>query len=268
MTLPFTHLILTRFNVASEFEGGKGLDADWLEHRMGLFERFCFPSLQAQTEQSFRWLLFCDPRTPDPARRRLQTYTAYRNVALEYVSHLTAERVRAVLRPYARAPVLITTRLDNDDVLARDFVERVHAEFMRQSPITSPTFINFPEGVVFWKGRLYRASRKSNSFITLLEPNETPLTVLAGTHTSSAERGRVLELDAPPMWMQVVHERNVYNQVRNCTRMRAREVSHRFETAHVFGDEHPLPVFLEQQQNRISNSLRQMARWMLGRRPS
>jgi len=52
----YRHVMITRFNVmfrdlAHTRAAGKGLDAAWLAERFDLFERYCLPSVLAQTCQ-------------------------------------------------------------------------------------------------------------------------------------------------------------------------------------------------------------------------
>ena len=74
----FRHFVITRFNLPL-FRGSWGgkpdgnLDAAWLEGRFDLFERYCFPSLRAQSCQDFRWLVLLDARTPESFRERMES---------------------------------------------------------------------------------------------------------------------------------------------------------------------------------------------------
>jgi hypothetical protein len=62
---PFRHVLLTRFNARFAAKWTElCLDPAWLGHRFSLFERFCYPSVQAQTSTGFTWLVFFHEGTP------------------------------------------------------------------------------------------------------------------------------------------------------------------------------------------------------------
>lgn len=48
----------------------------WLEHRFEVFERYCLPSVAAQTSGNFTWLCLFDAATPESCRRRIEGYKA------------------------------------------------------------------------------------------------------------------------------------------------------------------------------------------------
>ena len=70
----FSHFLITRFNL-NLYERDKHAaptrTARWLEHRFEVFERYCLPSVAAQTATDFRWLCLFDAATPEPYRRRV-----------------------------------------------------------------------------------------------------------------------------------------------------------------------------------------------------
>lgn len=70
----FRHFIITRFNIPL----WRTLDKDpiedlvYLNYRMGLFEKYCFPSVQQQTNQNFQWLCLFDVHTPCEVKNRIE----------------------------------------------------------------------------------------------------------------------------------------------------------------------------------------------------
>ena len=70
----FEHLIITRFNLnlyARDKHAAPTRTERWLEHRFEIFERYCLPSVAAQTNPNFRWLCLFDAATPAAYRRRI-----------------------------------------------------------------------------------------------------------------------------------------------------------------------------------------------------
>ncbi|NCC33069.1 MAG: hypothetical protein EOM24_13805 [Chloroflexia bacterium] len=207
----FDHLILTRFNVRIGQWIQQPPDEAWLTHRFELFERFCLPSLEAQTCQHFRWLVLFDAETPEPFRAKIATYAAWPNFQPIYLQHFTLESLLVVLQPYVQTPYLITTRLDNDDALSRRFVEQLQRQFAFQAF----EFINFADGYTLdlQRRRLFMRNYTSNSFISLIERADNPRTVLCRNHTFLSEIGPIKNLRTDPMWLQLVHQRNLGNEV-------------------------------------------------------
>lgn len=210
--MKFDHLLLTRFNVS--FDGsGRGLDPEWLDHRFDLFDRFCYPSVRTQSSQEFRWLVFFDQQTSPAFRERIQDYSAWPGFTPVFLDRWSPDRVRAevarVLRPQVQ--YVITSRVDNDDALAVDFMERVQAEAAGKDF----EYLNFPVGYVWEDGRIYELIHWSNPFVSLTErvrPGEPPRTVFSMDHMEVFHSGNLRQIDGPPVWLMVVHSRNVINQ--------------------------------------------------------
>lgn len=73
----FEHLIITRFNLnlyARDKHDAPTRTERWLAHRFEVFERYCLPSVAAQTNPNFRWLCLFDAATPAAYRRRIGGY--------------------------------------------------------------------------------------------------------------------------------------------------------------------------------------------------
>ena len=203
-----THLVLTRFNV--RWIVGPH-DTEWLAHRFDLFDRYCLPSMQGQTNQGFRWLVFFDEDTPEPFRSRIDAYTDWPAFTPVFIgppsSQVYDDAITAHLDGAGR---LVTTRLDNDDALARDVVDRIQCA-VRPGP---REFLNLPVGYVWHRGRLYRHSHPSNAFLSLSEPAEGFRSVWADPHEEASHVAPVRQLAGGPAWLQVIHEHNVSNRVR------------------------------------------------------
>jgi hypothetical protein len=202
------HLVLTRFNV--RWIVGPH-DTDWLAHRFDLFERYCLPSMRGQTEQGFRWLVFFDESTPEPFRSRVDGYADWPAFTPCFIGPPSSEVYDAAIAAHlGGAERLLTTRLDNDDALARDAVERLQAE-VRPGP---REFLNFPDGYVWHRGRLYAHSHPSNAFLSLSEPAAGFRSAWADPHEEAARVAPVRQVPGGPAWLQVIHEHNVSNRVR------------------------------------------------------
>ena len=70
----YKHLLFTRFNINSADTLSCRLDPAYLKVRFELFERYCLPSVQNQTNQNFIWLLLLDENTPNDYKDRIKLY--------------------------------------------------------------------------------------------------------------------------------------------------------------------------------------------------
>ena len=212
----FKHLLLTRFNVRhapwrTDKHGNAVLTDEWLEHRFDLFDRYCFPSVAAQTCRDFQWLVFFDEATPAKQRQRLDRYRALASFQPEFVTEDTLLDV--VRERAAGASTLITSRLDNDDAIHREVIARVQA----QLPVEGLELVNFFEGYFAARDRIVRVEHPSNMFISMIEPvgSEPFRTVWCSEHTKLDRLGPILQVTDIPGWISVIHDRNLSNEIRD-----------------------------------------------------
>lgn len=191
------HIVMTRFNVlVSDF--AQTPDEEWLRDRLRWFEQFTVPSIMAQTVKPDSWIIFCDSESPEWLLNRLPTFATVSLVRGVFTPAVAAGAVPAAVGP------LITTRLDNDDAIAVDYIEAVQ----REAPVAG--YVNFVHGLQLSGDRLYRRSDPSNAFISRVEQHPIE-TVFAHPHRLIIERHSVRQVRAAPMWLQVVHDRNWAN---------------------------------------------------------
>lgn len=212
----FTHVIMTRFNMAMPQRDAIRKRPGWLESRFDLFERYCLPSVAAQTVRGFHWVIYFDIETPAPFRERIERCREEFPFIPFYTPHFEAEgwprSLKEIFGTY-RTPWLVTSRLDNDDALSVDHVERLHAHFLEQGIETGS--VNFRNGFLLQGGRVYMLEHLSNAFAHHVEPwDETAITCRGVNHLKLAEFGPVRQIDGAPAWLQVVHGGNVSNKVR------------------------------------------------------
>lgn len=209
------HVLMTRFNLATPGrESAMRNRPGWLMERFDLFERYCLPSVAAQTEQSFEWIIYFDDRTPSEFRERIERCQAIRPFIAYFTPLFPAEGfARSARERVAPAPWLLTTRLDNDDAIATDFVARLHAAIETSPPVRGS--INFRNGFVLNGDRLYAHTHDANPFFSWLEPWDADArTAPTIHHLRIAEEGPTTQIEGAGAWMQIVHGGNVSNRVR------------------------------------------------------
>jgi hypothetical protein len=209
----FTHVLLTRFNARFAAKWTDiCLDEDWLKHRFALFEEFCYPSVVGQTSHNFSWIVFFHSDTPDVYKHRIEKLSkgsVLRPVYNEFLSReCILEAVRSVSNP--GADYLITTTIDNDDAICRNFVQETQLRFTGQEF----QYVNWEIGYVYCKGKFYfRRDPQSpfNSLISLAKDNRLVYDVW---HNKIRSTGTVVQIRNNPGWIQVVHGKNVSNRIR------------------------------------------------------
>jgi hypothetical protein len=213
------HILLTRFNLATPGrERLHRVGKDWLRRRFDLFELYCLPSIAAQDTNDFLWLIFFDIDTPDWARERIekqQKFFPFQPVFTElFKAEGWARNVRTAIGPAISNRIVITSNLDNDDGLAKNYLSRVRK--MAEAHWRDQTFaINVPDGYVLNNGKLYFHRHLHNAFTNLVEADGDALqTTKTIRHMELATHVPIVQAEGPPGWLQVVHDGNVSNKIR------------------------------------------------------
>ena len=238
------HYLLTRFNLAlwQEDKNGHTIDrGEWLRKRLELFETYCLPSVTGQSCQDFRWVLLVDADTPADLRERIK---AYRNVCAqikfvavkaEYACRF-ADIFRQVVmvdvkqKGWNDGDICLTTYLDNDDCIAKTFVERVQKECREFNLCTNQKrFLSFDYGLQTFTQLNHFSTRinyPNNHFLSLAECLPSAESALSsirtcygfGSHFLLEKHGlaRVAHINnrEQPMWIELIHEENVDNDVK------------------------------------------------------
>lgn len=100
----------------------------WMDHRFKLFSKFTVPSLLAQTCQNWSWVIRIDGRTPKEDLEPIRKIVGDR-------ASITTDDWTVVLDSICEelAVPLLTTRMDNDDMLRHTAIGRVQEEAARQN---------------------------------------------------------------------------------------------------------------------------------------
>lgn len=235
------HYLLTRFNLAlwQEDKNGKVIEREeWLERRMGLFETYCLPSVMGQICRDFIWILLVDEETPTAYREQIKAYRLlcpqihFVVVKLQYAFHF-ADVFRQVVmadlqkKVFHEGDLCLTTYLDNGDCIAKTFVEMVQAECLRFNlQPNEKRFLSFDYGLQLFTDLHHLATRilyPNNHFLTLAESLPLGVSTIRtcygfGSHFLLEKRGSAevhhIKDNAHPMWVEVIHEENVDNDVK------------------------------------------------------
>lgn len=231
------HYLLTRFNLAlwQEDKTGKVIDREeWLAKRLQLFETYCLPSVIGQSCQEFCWILLVDEKTPTTYCEKIKAYRSLcPQIHFVAVNPQYAFRFADIFRQVVLADLqkkgwnegdlCLTTYLDNDDCIAKTFVEKVHAECLNfHLQLGEKRFLSFDYGMQLFTDMHHLATRilyPNNHFLTLAESVENIRTCYGfGSHFLLEKRGLAevchIKDKKHPMWVEVIHEENVDNDVK------------------------------------------------------
>lgn len=215
----YKHYLITRFNLRNEDwktskSGSLVLTEEWLKNRFLLFESICIPSVQNQTNQQFTWLVFFDENTPQKYKQKITGYSrifsnfipVFINGMPEFLPSIQTEIKKS------NSEYIITSRIDNDDCISKDYIDEIQKNFERQKFLA----LDFPDGYTLQiKPRVKIGYRLQvyNPFVTLIEKNDNPQSVWSKeTHGSWKKEKNVKRIKNKRVWMSIIHLENKKNQ--------------------------------------------------------
>lgn len=218
-----------RYNTATGFNPGQwdgqgraNLDPVWLVERLALFDTYCAPSLESQTLKDFCVLIAFDAHTHENYIRTVcdcvkgvETKPVLIDAGANY-----NDRFNAFVQDDTDAEFVALTRLDSDDALAPDFMERVdhYARREIEKGLEEPLYIAFPHGQNFDTAtrRYTRHEYAASAFGTLVERRAPAMKgVYSEGHTKIATRyNTVVAASKSAQWCIVIHDNNAANVLR------------------------------------------------------
>ena len=210
----FQHFLLTRFNVRMPWkEKHWGADPAWCLERLALFEKFALPSITNQVESGFKWLVFFDDTyTPAPVIEAVAKWTEKcPPLTPVFMDLFTGERLCDIIREHTAADtkVIVTTRLDTDDAMTPDFMQRIR-EYVLDHPHFHG-FINCDLGYCYHGGKTYLYKDRANMFfscVALCRGTDFD-TAHHFNHSKISENGNVVHFADRPMFLLVNHDQNI-----------------------------------------------------------
>jgi hypothetical protein len=179
--MSYNHFIITRFNLKfPDITGGKNASVigvpgnEWLSHRTDLFMKYCLPSVLNQTSMNFKWLLYFDISTNNDF---IQKFTELERQNSGLIKIYLADGYKHFLDRYTEdvlalcdqnCKYIITTRLDNDDIIHKDFVAKIQDNYNEQEFMA----VNFVKILMLNPDnpeKLHIDYSFSNHFISLIE---------------------------------------------------------------------------------------------------
>ncbi|WP_324721945.1 glycosyltransferase [Salinimicrobium sp. HB62] len=216
------HFLITRFNLKKEDwrkdkNSEEVLNEKWLTNRIELFKNFCLPSVLGQTTKKFTWLIFFEENSGSEIQRLTEEIKSYPFIEPLRVNGYTEFQIRLSglieERVSKDSKFVLTTRLDNDDALNKDFM------FELQKSVNIPIHnkvLHFPRGLFLDlrnNNRLASSYYPLNQFVSLLENREKELkTVFCTEHDKWDSEFMIYPVDLKDAWLQVTHSKNMANR--------------------------------------------------------
>ena len=214
----FKHFLITRFNLRnpkwiSDKKNVAVLTDEWHENRFKLFDEFCFKSVSAQTNTNFEWLVFFDKTTPQKFIDHVEELKSkMTNFIPLYVDGM--DKFLPSILDYVsqcEEDYIITSRLDNDDAISKDYIKEVQKRFDKQD-FRALDFIDGYSLQIKPEVRIGKRIDQYNPFISLIEKNDNPKTVWSVRKHSHWKRiENVTSIRNVKVWTAIAHMENKVN---------------------------------------------------------
>ena len=221
--MKFEHYILTHFNTRFKWSkkgrrssSQKAPDKSWMKHRISLFDKYCYPSIIAQTNKNFKWLIFLDDETTD--KKLFHKYVECKKIFLKdykiWSYKIASNEIKKILDK--KTEWVLTTRFDCDDSLSKHYIDTIQKRFIENDMILNPTL-----GITYNVHK--NIARRfeylcPNSFLTAVEKvtKDELKTCFRVNHPQLRNHFKkfVQVKTKYPLWLQTIHGKNLGNVMR------------------------------------------------------
>jgi hypothetical protein len=223
MMVKFTHYLVTRFNVPvktwdRDKSGAPTLDDQWMQHRLSLFRVYCVPTIAGQTGKNFQWIIYCSTQTDSNYLKQIEAeVSTVPGAVIRLVEDI--ESMMADLRHLmksATTPFVITSRVDNDDGLGKNYIRIIGEHFTE----TNKKLLNLTGGLLYDPDKKVMTQMKNslkNHYTSLIEEQTSEsefLTVLGFPHDNPPAGVSIENIYGAGNWLKIIHERNLKSQLK------------------------------------------------------
>ncbi|WP_299336982.1 glycosyltransferase [uncultured Psychroserpens sp.] len=216
------HYLITRFNLKNANWHISGSDQDvlskqWLDHRFEIFESYCLPSVENQTCNSFTWLVCFDINTPKNYLKKIddlnQQLSNFQPLFIDGFDHLESELSDYIKKDATQHQThAITTRLDNDDIIHKDFIKSI-----QELSEPNNAAINISSGYQLILNNAHysvRLVKKAfNPFMSVISTLENFESVISKEHHHWKLHPNIIINHNDRLWIQFVHGNNILNDI-------------------------------------------------------
>lgn len=225
--MKYKHFLITRFNLKrtcdswlSDKFGKEVLTDEWMEERMNLFLGYCLPSVQSQTCKNFIWIIYIDIHTNE---KFLNIFKKLEN-EFDFIRVIQVNNYEEFQSNYCKdilsicdgsCKYIISTRLDNDDVVHKDFIFKIQDSFEFQD-FMAVNFLKVLTLNPFNFRKVYIDYQFSNHFISIIEKIKDD--VIIGCYSRGDrfwdEKGKILQIYRKPYCVEIISNQNLINDFR------------------------------------------------------
>ncbi len=219
----FHHFLVTRFNLRVDSwtktrDGEATLNNEWLEDRFFLFEKYCLPSVLNQANKRFDWFVYFDISTPEIFFPRIEEisknderiHCIFIN-GIEDLENSFKSSIEKTLRTDCKW--IITSRLDNDDILHNQFIQKIQDCFIPKHITVVDLREGFQLNIQTKKAEIRKANNPFNPFVSLIENSTDYKTVLSKLHSEWAYAESIVIGESMVLWIELIHKKNKLNDV-------------------------------------------------------
>jgi len=216
----YKHFIITYFNAYTDYIDYNNISPKkintykYLEQRFKIFEEITLPSIKSQTCQNFEWIIVFNSDTPKKYKDRIkQLKKEFHFIDLYFKKGEYFNFDLYVSDKYKEYKWFLTTRLDNDDMIGKNYVGKVQKIVEKDD---SKKIITFEKGLKYdyINKKYYKTNRIGNHFLSCFSTCDS--NVYSYEHDSIGKNNSdILYIDSKTdnMWVEVIHDTNVINYI-------------------------------------------------------
>jgi len=209
---PLKHFIITRFNLSVS-------DKNWMNYRMEIFTKYCLPSVLNQSNKNFIWLICLDTDTDTDFKTFfLNLHKKYNFIVPLFINGMQDFDVmhkHHIINHIQDADYVVTSRLDNDDIIHKDYIKRIQEQFNYQKYMA----VNFLKILIIsteTEKKLHIDYSFSNHFISLIE--RVNKNKFKGCYDKKDRawdvKGEIIQITNKPYVTETINGRNLLNNFR------------------------------------------------------
>lgn len=233
------HFIITRFNISQSFQCKarqpeknlleKNLEREYLRKRFEIFRRYTLPSIEQQTNQNFDWIVLFHKQTPTEFLKQIEEikeqYDKFNPIFLQ--GNEMSEVNRYILENSNECDFYLTSRIDNDDAYALDYIEKIQ-QYTQTIHNIEPVILSFSQGFQYdiSNNMLVPYYYLENHFTSMISTkNSRYKNIYELNHAKILQQQNipVINLEKEPMWLEIIHETNYINHLKSQKEIRDME---------------------------------------------
>ena len=213
------HFIGTRFNLIKHDwkknkSGNPVLTEEWLIQRFSIFEKYCLPSVINQTNLEFNWCLFFDTKTPPIFRKKIDSITErfpfIHSIFIDKMEDLANAFKAFILKNIEGDKHVITTRIDNDDIIHRDFVKTIQSLFRPSDLCVIDLRRGFQMSIDVEPIDIRNYNHPFNAFLSVIERVDNCSTIYSRQHYHWKNEKTII-FKKQRLWIELSHDENYVN---------------------------------------------------------